>query len=155
VVKDTRMSRMDTPSTGGGILIKPAGGGSVNAIIDGVTIDQALYGVRAEDNASVSIRNTTIHGVTGNGILAAAVSGPVKIMVEQSTIANGIGGAPSLGAIKANGLGAVVWASNTTLFANSTSGFVTSNGGQILSFGDNRTVANGNNGLPSGIVSFE
>ena len=57
-------------NTGGGILLKPAVGISVTAQVRDSVLEQNVYGIRAEDRASISIERCTVAGNLNNGLLA-------------------------------------------------------------------------------------
>jgi len=126
---------------GGGIFIKPGtyAGGS----LDGVLIDGNLYGVRAENNANVTIRNSVAAGNSTNGFHANSTGAGVQINLENSTAVNNGGS----GVVTSGGAAAVIM-SNSTIMSN-TQGINTSAGGNVYTFGNNRIAANGTNGAPT------
>jgi len=125
---------------GGGILIKP--GPYVGASLDRVRLDGNFYGVRAESNANVTIRDSVAAGNSTNGFQAASTGASALINLENSTaVGNGTGVATSGGA-------AAVIMSNSAIMSNG-QGINTSAGGNVYSFGNNRIIANGTNGEPT------
>jgi hypothetical protein len=131
---------------GGGILIKPAT--AAGGLLDGVRLDGNLYGVRADNNANVTIRNSVAAGNNTNGFHAASTGAGVQINLENSTaVGNGTGVASSGGAM------AAVIMSNSTIMSNGLG--INTAGGTVYSFGNNKIFANGTNGAPTVGVALQ
>ncbi|HJX27601.1 MAG TPA: right-handed parallel beta-helix repeat-containing protein [Thermoanaerobaculia bacterium] len=138
--------RNNLGASGGGILLKPSGGGSVKSTFQNVVVNRNQFGLRAENNTETTIRSSSFSGSTAIGV-EAAVGGNVQINLDETTVANNV----SHG-IQSSGAGSVIRISNVQVINNIGTGLVTV-GGQILSFGNNRVTANtGGNGAPSGAV---
>jgi hypothetical protein len=132
---------------GGGILIKP--GSAVGGLLDGIRLHGNFYGVRAENNANVTIRNSVAAGNNTNGFHAASTGAGVQINLENSTaVGNGTGVASTGGAV------AAVIMSNSTIMSNG-QGINTAGGGNVYSFGNNKIFANGTNGAPTVGVALQ
>jgi hypothetical protein len=132
---------------GGGILIKP--GPFVGASLDRVRLDGNFYGVRAEDNANVTIRDSVAAGNNLNGFQAASTGASVLINLENSTaVGNGGGG------VATSGAPAGIVMSNSAIMSNG-QGINTSGGGTVYSFGNNKIIANGINGAPTVNLSLQ
>jgi hypothetical protein len=130
---------------GGGILIKP--GAYVGGSLDGVRLDGNLYGVRAESNANITIRNSIASGNI-NGFQAVSTGAGTAINLENSAaVGNGNG-------IATSGAATFIVLSNATIMSNS-QGINTSGGGNVYSFGNNRIVGNATNGAPTATVSLQ
>jgi Right handed beta helix region len=127
-------------NAGGGIYIKP--GTYVGGSLDGVRLDGNLFGVRAENNANVTIHNSVAAG-NSNGFHAASTGPGVQINLENSTAVNNGGS----GVVTSGGAAAVIM-SNSTIMSNG-QGINTSGGGTVYTFGNNRIAANGTNGAPT------
>jgi parallel beta helix pectate lyase-like protein len=136
-------------NTGGGILIKPAGGGGVNASLDHEELTSNLYGVRAEDKSNVTIRNTNAALNSNNGFLAVSAASPTVMMVQNSTASN-----TGLNGIATTGGGATIRLNGNTITNNGT-GLNSSGGGQIISFGNNAIAGNGTDGAPTSTISLK
>jgi hypothetical protein len=132
---------------GGGILIKPAV--YVGGSLDKVRLDGNLYGVRVENNANVTIRDSVAAGNNTNGFQAASTGAGVQINLENSTAVNNGGG----GVATSGGAAAVIM-SNSTIMSNG-QGINTSAGGTVYSFGNNKIIANGTNGEPTIDLSLQ
>jgi Right handed beta helix region len=132
---------------GGGILIKPAV--YVGGSMDRVRLDGNSFGVRAENNANVTIRDSVAAGNSTNGFQAASTGAGVLINLENSTAVNN-GGA----GVATSGAAAGVIMSNSTIMSNG-QGINTSAGGTVYSFGNNKIIANGTNGAPTIDLSLE
>ncbi len=125
---------------GGGILIKPGiyAGGS----LDGVRLDGNLYGVRAESNANVTIRNSVASGNIAGFQAVSTGAGAEMNLENSSAVNNGTGVGTSGGA-------AVIIMSNATIMSNSLG-----INGNVYSFGNNRMFANGTDGAPTVTLSL-
>jgi hypothetical protein len=126
---------------GGGILVKPAV--FVGASIDRVRLDGNFYGVRAENNANVTIRDSIAAGNSTNGFQAASTGAGVLINLENTMAVNN-GGA----GVATSGAAAGVSISNSTIMSNA-QGINTSAGGNVYSFGNNKIIGNGTDGAPT------
>lgn len=152
IVRRTRISNNLNSFNGGGILIKPGAGGSASALIEQVRLDRNLFGVRADDNSRVNIRGTVAMLSTNNGFLAFAASLPstmdiVDSAAIQSTSANVINAG-----VKSSGANALVRLNNVAITGNAANGILGENGGQVLSFGNNKNAGNSPNNAPTGPV---
>jgi Right handed beta helix region len=131
-------------STSGGILINPATGGSVNAVLDNVRIVNSVgFGIQAQGQASVTVRNSVIGTNSGYGVSALGVTAATNLMLDHIAISGN-----SQGGILAEGSTALVRISDSTVTDN-TLGIRTLSGGAVTSFGNNRILGNVVNGAPS------
>jgi hypothetical protein len=126
---------------GGGILVKPAV--YVGTLMDKVRLDGNFYGVRAENNANVTIRDSVAAGNNTHGFHAFSTGAGVLINVENSTAANNGGGG-----VTTSGAAAGISISNSAIMSNA-QGINTSAGGNVYSFGNNKIIGNGTNGTPT------
>lgn len=126
---------------GGGILVKPAV--YVGTVMDKVRLDGNFYGVRAENNANVTIRDSVAAGNSTHGFHAVSTGAGILINVENSTATNNGGGG-----VTTTGAAAGISISNTTIMSNA-QGINTSGGGSVYSFGNNRIIGNGTDGAPT------
>jgi hypothetical protein len=126
---------------GGGILVKPAV--YVGTLMDKVRLDGNFYGVRAENNANVTIRDSVAAGNSTHGFHAFSTGAGVLINLENSTATNNGGGG-----VTTSGAAAGISISNTTIMSNA-QGINTSAGGSVYSFGNNRIIGNGTDGAPT------
>lgn len=150
IVKNSVINDNGQPSGGsGGIYILPQGGSFVDATIENTTISNNVgWGIRADANSVVTVRNSSINSSWHNGVVAIGTSGPVQITVESSTISdNGWGPSGGGGVVASGGLGLVRISDN--LITNNTHGIRVLSGGIVQSFGDNRIVGNGTDGAPT------
>jgi hypothetical protein len=142
-VSDT-VIRNNASATGGGILLTPlAPGNSLVATIDRVRLERNLFGVRADANARVTVRDSVSTGNTTNGYLAISASGPVTMTLENSLAADS-----TSNGISSQGAASTIRISNMTVTGNG-SGLTSSGGGAIVSFGNNRIAGNTANGNPT------
>jgi hypothetical protein len=142
-VKDTLVRNVDPGGTGLGIHAHPAVTGRLS--LDGVRVENSGRGIRVQ-RAFATIRDTRSSGHAGHGIIAA---GGGRLNIESSLAAHngGVG-------VLAAGTNAVVRLSNTTVTANAT-GLDVQDGGNILSFGNNRLFGNTINGVDPGPIALE
>jgi hypothetical protein len=146
IVNNTTINNYNNTVNGGAILIKPSGAGTAKVTLNDVVMTRSLYGVRAENGSTVTVRDSVASNNTNNGILAFSTGGAVEVSIENSTVSNnGING------IRAEGsANAVVRISNSTITGNNP-GLSNATGGQVISYGDNHNAGNvgGNNGAPT------
>jgi hypothetical protein len=146
-MRNTTITANGSGATGGGVLIKPTGTGVARAVINESTIDNnSGTGVSIDTTGdsggiAVTINNTEISGNSGAALAALSPAGNAgsNVMVVGATVANNTGSG-----LSANGL-VTMRVGNTTITGNafvSGQGVVMSNGGQILTYGDNRLDAN-------------
>jgi hypothetical protein len=133
--------------SGGGVLVKPSGSGSVKAVLSGVTVEDNNFGVRAEGTSSTGSVNVSVQGgsVSGNvnsGTISVAQVGVAvtQMLVSGTTISNNGTG------VRADGAVATLRFGNTDISGNGT-GMSTSNGGQLLSYATNHVDGNTVDGL--------
>jgi hypothetical protein len=145
LIKDTIVRN----SVGSGIVFNPGGSATVTASLDNVRSENnGRSGVRAVDTSSdISVRNSVLAGNAESGFAADANSGHVVINIESS-IASG----NSLDGIEASSASSTINMSNVTVVGNTT-GLKTTNGGQIVSFWNNKITDNTTNGLPTKTIS--
>jgi hypothetical protein len=137
--------------TGGGIVIAPGIGGSVQAVITNTRVrNNANNGVRADStNGAIGlvIEDSDLSG-NAQGVSAQGTTNNLRINVQGSTIAanSGFG-------IIANGAPAIVRIGDTTVTNNAT-GVTPAGGAQIISFQTNRIFGNPTVGAPNdGVIS--
>ena len=134
-------------AAGGGIFVKPslAGSASARASLDGVMLVRNSFGLRAEDSSTVTVRNSLASQNGNNGFVAFSTSLPAQMNLEHS-LATLNGSNSAQGGANAFGANAVLHISEFTSVGN-TVGLLTTLGGSIVSFGNNRiggnTIADG------------
>jgi hypothetical protein len=143
-IKDTivRNNTAGGAASGGGILLKPSGVGSVRAELDNVRSERNVYGLRTENNTETVVRNSVFAGNNAIGIIAISTAGGnVQIDVDNSIVSNNI-----TTGVTADGLNAFVRLSNVMVTNNTGTGILPANTGQVLSFGTNRIAGNSPDG---------
>lgn len=131
-------------NAGGGVLVKPAGGGTAKATLVRVQSFANSFGFRAEDRANVTITDSTAAASTANGIVAFSASVASNVFVENSIVANN-----GTNGLNSTGPASTIRISNLDI-TNNNLGMVVSGGGQILSFGNNKSAGNTNPSAPTG-----
>ncbi len=137
-----------TVGAGGAILVKPLNGASAaTAFIENTQMERGLFGVRVDDNAKVMVRNSVATHSTNNGYLVVSLLGVAsELNIENSTATySGTNG------VRAQGALAVARISNMIVTHNAV-GLNVLNGGQLISFGNNRVVSNVTDGLPTSAI---
>ena len=146
-VSDTILTHNGSGSGGGAITIRPSGSGSASVTIIRTTATNNVSGFTADTGTgptsgqvfmvardSVSSGNTS----TAFSAVSSPSSGNVGIFVDHS-----LSGLSTIG-LSASGTRALIQVGNSSVWGNGT-GVIQSNGGQVVSFGNN-TVANSVNG---------
>ena len=144
-VSDTIISRQVGARNATGIRIVPTGSAGVSAVLDNVQIEDLGSGIlidgrNTSGTNNVTIRNSTVGGSTGNGLLAIdSGGGATNVTIEGSTLSgNGTNGVGSSGA------------SVTTRVRNST---VTSNGRGLLAVASSKLISHGGNVVAGNTVN--
>jgi len=132
-------------STAGGILFQPAGG-TVIGSLDNVRSESNVFGVKVEDNSTVTIKNSIASGNDFAGFSAVqTASGPITLMLDHSAaVSNGTAGVQSHGTTG----NVIVFITNVTTTGNAT-GLLNFGVGQIVSFKTNNNAGNTTNGAPT------
>jgi hypothetical protein len=139
-VKDTYIR----DNNGMGIYVHPSVPAS--ASIDGVRLEGNNDGLRVEDGANVTVRNSIAAGNLNNGFAVVVGAGSADLNIESSVATgNGKAGVVATGAL------ATARISNTMITAN-VDGLKVQANGHIVSFGNNRIAGNGTTVAPSSTV---
>ena len=131
----------------GGILFKPAGG-TVSGSLDNVRSESNVFGVKVQDNSTVTIKNSVAAGNDFAGFSAVQVTNGASLTMmldHAAAVSNGTGGVQSVGGASGNVL---VFITNVTTTGNGT-GLLSSGVGQIVSFKTNNNAGNTTNGVPT------
>lgn len=140
-VKDTFVR-----NTAGGVFIHPSA--ASKAMLDNVRMDQnSTFGLRADDNSTVTVRHSVSAGNLSNGFYATSSFGPTRVAIEDS-FATGNGSA----GIRSEGANSTVRITGVTVTGNAT-GLATAAGGGIISFVNNSNDGNTANGAPTSNVA--
>jgi hypothetical protein len=124
-------------TAGGAILLKPGPGVFVSADVMDSSLSKSQYGVRAEDRAKASVRDSTAANNVGNGFVAVTTAAVGEIALHNVlSTGNGQAGVAAVGA------NAVIRISDTALH-NNVAGIISSGGGQIVSAGNNFNSGSG------------
>ena len=133
-------------NAGSGILVKSNGGFS-HVSVRGTRLHHNTTGLRVEDNAIVTVRDSDAVGNAGDGFAAVASAGLQLHLDESTSTSNGQAG------VRSTGTSSIVSMSGVTVTGNLNGGLVSA-GGAIASFGNNRIAANfGGDGAPTSMLS--
>jgi hypothetical protein len=138
-------------NTGGGILLKPAVGISVTAQVRDSVLEQNVYGIRAEDRASISIERCTVAGNLNNGLLAISASQAAQMTIDSSIASNNRNPSSNSSGIQSNGVLSTIRISNVVVTNNDIG--LTLAGGSVASWGNNKIAGNTVNGAPNSSLS--
>ncbi len=148
-VKNTIIRNNVIGASSGGIFIKPGVGAFVLASIDDADITRNTFGVRAEDNTKLTIRNSSINGSTQDGVIAFSASAPTSVALDGVvSVNNGAGG------VRADGVNATVRLSRTTLTGNNAA-IVRVASGAVVSYSSNNFDGNTTASAPSSTVAAQ
>lgn len=123
-------------NTAGGLLAKPRGTNGLMATLNRVQFNNNAYGVRAEDNAYVNVKDSILAQSTTDGVVAQGAFNNAVVYIEGAFANNN----KNVG-IHAIGGNALIFFSNTLVTANG-KGVIAETGGNIYSFGNNRIGGN-------------
>jgi hypothetical protein len=140
MVKNT--SIRNNNATGGGILVKPAGGTVARGLLENVVLERNALGLKVENGGGMTVHNSAAIRNTNDGFWAFG-GGLINLDESTTTFNNGFG-------IKSEGAGSIVKMSRTSILGNTAGGLSALTTGQILTFGNN---SNGDGGLPTGNAS--
>lgn len=147
-VKDTVTRNHRTNLTSSGIFVGPPVGGSAEASIENVRMENNSNGLRVEGDSEVVVSRSLATGNTRNGVLGAETAGGIPTINLQSS---GVSNNAILG-IRSTGGGTTIRISDTIVTGNPT-GLSTSPLGVIVSFGNNSVAGNGVDGSPTSTIA--
>ena len=154
-VSDSLIYNNGSGAASAGIHIKANNGFTVNAVLDRLHIENNVRGLWVEGGGSgspsrVILRDSVVSGNAADGILASTTpgAGPAFIAIQNTASVNNAGTG-----IRADGPGATMLLDNTFVIRNAV-GLATANGGQLISYGNNKVNNNiGADGTPTGSYS--
>lgn len=147
-IKDV-IIRNNATANGGGVLIQPGAGASVNATLDNVTLEANLFGLTVADRVTAALRNSVVAGNTTVGVQAKSTAVSAFVHIDTCMVALNNASATTTIGVSATGPLGVVGLSNATVTRNGI-GLSVANGGQIGSFGNNSLLNNlTSNGAPT------
>jgi Right handed beta helix region len=142
VVANSRISTNEA----GGILLKPAAGGSVTATFDHVTITNNAGGLRTDTTngaVRVDISNSTISNNANNGLIAIGGTGGTNMV----TVKNGVIASNGQAGIEASGANAAVLVNNAVLDSNTGGALQAVSSGKILTYQNNTVIGSPGSGF--------
>jgi hypothetical protein len=145
-VSGSVISRLSGATGGGGILIKPTGSGTAEAVLDNVAVEDNATGILIDGRATtgsntVTIRNSAISGSQAFGLHAVdSGGGTTNVMVEGSTSSNN-----GTQGFVATGANAQIRLRDSTSTGNGR-GLQVASSGEIISHGGNVVANNTVNG---------
>jgi hypothetical protein len=130
-------------STGGGIRIAPAAGGTSKGVIDRVVADRNTFGLAADatgGSVNLNIESSTATNSTLAGMVGVGGSGTVNMMIMRSTASNNSTGVQNAGGTATVRVGESAIQGNTTGVS-----------GAVSSYSTNQLNGNGTDGAVSAI----
>lgn len=146
-VKNTivRNNRIDATNSGG-ILIKPALGGSARASLDDVRLENNHFGLRIEGGTQATVNHSVATGNTVHGFIAEGTAvGAAELNLESSMSSNN-----GTNGVRAFQNGAIIRISNMVITGNQNG--LSSNAASIISFGNNSVAGNVVDGSPTSTI---
>ena len=143
VVNSTITTNGIAPSTGGGIVVQPAGG-SAQVVISGSKIENCAVGVSAVSTTgaiTMTVSDTVIASNRSHGVSATSGS-PIRLMLDRANISNNV----STGVL-ASGAGTTIRIYSSTIAGNAT-GVSAVGGGVLRSYKNNAINGNTSDGTP-------
>jgi hypothetical protein len=132
------------PTTGGGIAVAPAAGGSATVAIHNSKIENNAVGIAAASTSgaiTMTVRDSTVANNRSFGVITAAGS-PINLLLDRATISNNFDtGVRSIGA------NSIVRINNSVITGNAT-GVSASGGGVLRSYKNNAINGNTADGTP-------
>jgi len=130
-------------NAGGGVLVKPTSG-TTHASLERVRLERNQFGLRAEDNSIVSVRDVVAANNTSNGFFAFSNSAAVTIDIDSSVSSgNGNGG------VDVHNPNATIRLARTTLTHNGASIVFETANGTVAGYSNNQVFGNGTDTLPN------
>jgi hypothetical protein len=120
------------PSSGGGLQVAPAAGGSASVLLERVSFNLNVTSMVLSGPVNATMVDSTISASRSNGILVGSGS---ALVIEDSKLAYNVGSAVSVAS------GGTLRLSNDTIESNQVG--VSNNGGQALTYSNNRIFGNG------------
>lgn len=122
-------------NVGGGVLGKPTGTVTLKGTLSRVQFTNNGYGVRAEDNAYLNVKDSVAAQSLGDGFIAQGAFNNAVIYIEGSAANNN-------GAYGVHSVGAAFTLMSNTLVTGNNTGLHAEAGGAIYSWGNNRVAGN-------------
>jgi hypothetical protein len=155
-VIDSVITRNGLASSGGGIVVQPAGSGSARVVIEHTRVENNTYGIFANGTGStglisVQVRDSVVSNSAQSGISSFASAGHsiVSTVVDHSSsLLNGTNG------ILSQGSNAFVFLKDSTVMSNVT-GLSAVSGGAIFSYQNNGLTGNVTDGAPTAVLTVK
>lgn len=134
VASNLAVSRTNIHDCLRGILVQPGPSGTAMANLTGVVLTGNTLGLRVFDAGSVTVRDSSIDGNSGNGVAVAGATRVADASIENTDVSGN-----AAAGIFSGTLG-IVRISNVMVTRNATG--LSASGGAIVSFGNNRVLGN-------------
>lgn len=141
-------SRGTHPEAVSGIQIKPGAAGSANIQAERLQISGSPIGILLQGPVNGTIRNSAIQSSTGYGVKALGSGlNPVDVHLKETSITDS-----AVAGIFSEGSESVLRLSGNTISGNA-QGLLSTSGGRILSYGDNKVRGNLTDGTATGTLT--
>ena len=149
-------------ATSAGIIVKPAAGGAANVHINNVRLENNAIGILASGVGSsigvnINMRDSLIAGNASAGVSAISGAGNafVAIQMTSNQFSGNFGPALLANGAAASGAGSAIMRVGGSQITANASAVSTVGQGSVLSFGDNKVVANGGGETFSGNIAMK
>jgi hypothetical protein len=142
VVTKTTLFDNGSGSTGGGIVVRPSGGGT-RGLIDRVVANRNVFGIAVDGSSgaagiNVTVRDSSVGANSQAGIVAVSAGAGAGVVVMRTAASNNSTGVLAVGG------GAIMRVGESQIVGNGTGV-----SGNVLSYGTNQLNGNGFDGSPS------
>lgn len=135
-------------------IVPIAPSGNAIASLNNLKLENNARGVRATEGSTITVRNSIVTGSTSSHGFAAAIANPAGSGTVDFTVENSLSSGNVGAGFIANGANATMRVSNVTATLNGTYGLYSTNGGKVISFGNNRISGNlPSDGAPTQTIS--
>lgn len=149
LINDTIVRNNTNSVNGGALAVKPAAGIGCQVFLNRVQFDKNTFGLRVEDNVTVSAKDSSFSSSHAHGIIATPTSDPAFIDLDNCVVSKNVSsGLRSVGA-------AATIRYADCLIDHNNKGLDAVNNGKLLTFGNNKVVGNTTAGAPTGSVALE
>ena len=152
-VSDSYITDNGTGSIGGGIVIRPTGSASVNAVLKDVHVENnAAVGIKVDSTGGTGVVNLmvvdSVAAGSGNSNIAAFTTpgtGTANVVIDRASLTGA-----ALG-LRSDGATTTVRIGNSSISSNGT-GVLSANGGILQSYGNNQLNGNTTDGTMATIA---
>src|SRR5262249_42687855 len=149
-VSDTLFQNSGNGTSGGGLIVQPAGSGSARVVLDRVRVESNTTGIflmtpAGTTGIQLAIQDSNVSGNNFTGIYSVSGGPTITAIIDRTSISDNAG----IGLLS-QGANSFVFVSHSTITGNGT-GWAFTGGGNLVSYGNNNVHLNLTpHGTPSG-----